>query len=69
MIDTLTDFLSRIQNELEKTRLIDVAKSQKAEQENGRSSNGQYVINIKLNQVSYKKIYEFSTILRSIGKK
>ena len=52
MIDTLTDFLSRIQNELEKTRLIDVAKSQKAEQENGRSSNGQYVINIKLNKLS-----------------
>ena len=47
MIDTLTDFLSRIQNELEKTRLIDVAKSQKAEQENGRSSNDQYVISLR----------------------
>lgn len=47
MIDTLTNFLCRIQNELEKTRLIDVAKSQKTDQENGRSSNDQYVINLK----------------------
>ena len=48
MIDTLTDFLCRIQNELEKTRLIDVAKSQKAEQENGRSSNDQSLLILKL---------------------
>ena len=33
MLDTLSEFLFRIQNQLEKTRVLDLAKSQKAEQE------------------------------------